>query len=296
MQELISRIWNRIELRLDPWERSIIKKMRKDAKFLFLSELIPFFENTHVYCFGTGGSVANLPNLGRLRDKNLMIVTSGPIHFFRTYKVVPNIWIIHNADSVKMFLKEEESSPLDFSNTFILVPANDSYSKLHFSSIEIKQLRERHPEATFVVYREIFPQINNFILPENFMKKGIEPLRSLHGSVLEALFAPIAGYLGIKGLYFSGIDQLPTGHFWDRKFYYQDINGKPLNFPEHENTLKINNILASFSQQIGFDIFRLEKEETILKLYPYLDFEDSLKLTSPIITPELIKNQIVAFE
>ncbi|MEZ4753479.1 MAG: hypothetical protein R3A13_04105 [Bdellovibrionota bacterium] len=289
------RVWSRFLESVDPWERKKIKQMRQEGKFLYLSELIPHFQGTSIYSFGTGGSVSNLSNLERIREKNLMIVTSGPVHFNRVYGVVPNIWLIHNTDSVKMFLKEEESDPLDFSDTFIFVPANDSYSKLYFSSRVIQQLRDRHPEATFVVYREIFPQIDDFVIPKYFMRLGYEPLRALHGSVLEALFIPLAGYLGISSLYFSGIDQLPTGHFWDRKFNYQSIDGKPLDFPAHENTLKINKLLSEFCPKNGLEIFRLEKEETLLKIYPYVSFDESFSKASAKITPATIRKDIPVF-
>lgn len=288
MNGLMGRFVDRLVDRRDRLEKKAAYEMRDRGKLFFLSELIPAFKGSAVYTFGTGGSVANLQQPERLRDYNLFTVTTGPLYYFRKYGTVPNIWVIHNPDSVDMFLAGDSKTPVDFTDSFIMVPANDSNSKLHFSSPVIKKLRERHPEASFVLYREIFTQITDFNIPKNHMEVGIEPLRAHHGSVLEALFLPLCSFLGVKTLFFSGIDQLPTGHFWDRDFQYQDISGRSLSFPEHENTIKINNILMELAETKGMKVFRLEEKETILQMYPHASFNDTLKTATRRIVPSML--------
>lgn len=286
--QFTERILNKIYTQTDPWERKTLLQMREQGQLRFLSELVPYFQNTDIFCFGTGGSVANLEDVERLRDHNLMICTTGPLHLYRRYGFMPSIWVTHNWDSVRVLLDGDVETPLDFSDTFIFVPANDSHSKIHFSSPLIKELRRKHPEATYILYRELVHGIKDYSIPPNYLTSGVEPIEMHYGSVLEGLFLPFCGFLGASVLYFSGIDQLPTGHFWDREFEYQSIYGEKLDFPQHENTIKINKMLLEYCLQRDFRIFRLEANETMLQMYPHLNFEQALAQASPRIGPSQI--------
>ncbi len=259
--------------------------LKKTGKLFKLRELIPLFDGKSVFCFGTGGSIANLEGVENLRDKNLMIVTVGPLYLYKKYGIMPSIWLIHNPDSIEMFLKEVGEIKLDFSETFILVPGNLSDSKVHFDSIVIRKLRKKYPEAVFVLYNEIFETVKiSDKQIKNVFKKGEEPIKRMDGSTLELLFIPVCAFLGIKEIYFSGVDHMDTGHFWDRERKYQLKTGKLINFDDNniiENAKSAQRIL----KREGINVYRLEKEETVLKVYPFIDFEKALSQTSERINP-----------
>jgi hypothetical protein len=285
--KFIERLINKIDL----FERRTIERMRADGKLLFLSELIPYFKGTKIFTFANGGSVANLSNVSRLRDFNLMAVHNGPFYMYQMYGFVPNIWYLHFGPSARVVMEDEKQNPLDFSDTFILVPANDSKSTVYFSSPIIKKFRERHPEATYVLYREIRSTEMVKSVPKTYLIEGIEPLRMFGSGSLHSAFLPISGFLGVSTLYFSGEDHLPTGHFYDRSRLYQSMDGRLLEFPDKERVLTIDAEVQSICAKRNIKVYRLEEKETIFKTYPFLEFDKSLDEASPKIIPELVRDR-----
>lgn len=290
------KILRKISDKMDLFERKTIKKMRNDGHLFFLSELIPFFKGTKLFMFGTGGSVSNLKNVSLLKNYNLMTVTLGPLYMHRMYGFMPNMWFLHFGPIAQIILEEEKKTPLDFSETFILVPANDSQSSVFFSSPIVKEFRKRHPEATFVLYREIrSPTTFNNVHP-SYLCHGIEPLRALGGGNVENTFLPICAFLGASTLFFSGVDHFhSTGHFWDRSRFYQSIDGRKIDFPDEKLILKCASMAKAICLQKNIKCYRLEAEETVLKTYPYIDFEQALVQASPKITPKTIRENYKIF-
>ena len=272
-------------------ENSEISRLRDKGKLLYLSELIPYFRGKNIFTFANGGSVANLKRVERLESYNLLSVHTGPLHFYREFGIMPNLWYYHWGHTANMILEEEKKTPLDFSETFILVPSSDSQSAVLFGSAVFRKFRRLHPEATYVLYREK----RAFLCPENitetYMEEGVEPIYALGGGNVENSFLPICGFLGVKRLYFCGVDHLPTGHFWNRKLQYQTVRGEPLDFPDEQATLECSRYAIEKCRSRGMECFRLEKNETIMKSYPYINFDDALSKASYRIRPSDIKNR-----
>ncbi|CAN2048444.1 DUF115 domain-containing protein [Candidatus Magnetomoraceae bacterium gMMP-1] len=293
-KKISNRFYNWLDRTIDIWEREAIIRMRDKGRLLYLSELIPFFKNSKVFAFGTGGSIANLTDVSRLNDFNLIITTTGPFYCYKKYGFIPNMWTLTYPPVVDVVLEKEKKQPLDFSDTFILVPTNDSDCKIHFSTPIVKELIKRHPEATYVIYSCIHHhrQWPETIPHPAYLMEGIEPLHGLAGSLLDNIHLPICFYLGVSTVYFSGIDLIPTtGHFWDRNLEYQTMDGKPLKFPDTKLLLRCAELVHEICKKNGRKIYRLEKEETLLKaIYPYIDFDASIKDATSKITPDYVKN------
>ena len=282
-------ICDRILKKLDLLERRAINKMRDDGKLYFLSELIPYFKNTNIFGFGTGGSITNLENVPVLADYNLMTVSLGPLYMKKVYGFVPNIWSLHYGPTAKEILNLEKETPLDLSDTFIFIPANDSNSPYFFSTPIFKEFRKHHPEATFVLYREHRGRMSPNNIHPLYLELGVEPLRVL-GATLEGSFLPFCGFLGVSNFYFSGIDHMhSTGHFWDRKRFYQDMKGNKINFPDEDYALKSALAAQKVCTEKNLNCYRLEAKETILKSYPYIEFKEALAKASSKITPQTIR-------
>jgi len=294
-KKITNRINNWLDNTLDIYGNRLLIQMRKNGQLLFLSELIPCFRNTKLFVFGTGGSIANLKNVERLKNYNLLMTTTGPYHCFRKYGFVPNFWTLTYAPIIDQILEQEKTQPLDFSDTFILIPTNDSICKININTPSVKELINKHPEATYVLYRCILHSKQwPVIVPPTYLMKDIEPIHGLYSNVLDNLFLPICFYLDVSTVYFSGIDLIPTtGHFWDRSLHYQTMEGKPLEFPESKLIKKCADIVIQICQQKGKKIFRLENSETLLQYYPFINFELSLNEATTIITPDYVKTQIL---
>jgi hypothetical protein len=268
-------------------ENNRMMKMRESGKLFYLAELIPHFSGKKVFMFGNGGSVANLRGVEKLKDYNLMSVHDGPFHFYDKYGFMPNIWYLHYGPSAQVVMDHEKKKQLDFSNTFILVPANDSNSVVFFGSSIMRKFMKEHPEAVYVLYREIRNSEIISYIPEEYMKYGVEPLRSLGTSTLHNVFIPIGGFLGISTIYFSGIDNMPTGHFYDRDRPYQTIDGsRVLDFPDRDLTLKMDEKVRNLCAESNMNIFRLEKEETLFTDYVLINFVEAIEKASGRINPE----------
>lgn len=283
------RAIDKIADRLDLFERRAALRMRQEGRLLYLSELIPHFSGKKLFMFGNGGSVDNLQGVSRLKDYNLLSVHNGPVHFYRKYGFVPNLWYLHYGRTADVVMKEERDTPLDLSGTFILVPANDSVSNVYFSSPVVREFRKRHPEATYVLYREIRDLFTPETISVNYLEKGVEPIMLLGGGNVENCFLPLCGFWGSSTLYFSGVDHLPTGHFYDRDRLYQSIDGKLLDFPEKEFTLRCAGHAQKAAGARKIRCYRLEEKETVLLSYPHMDFEEALKDASPVIRPDMLR-------
>ncbi len=286
----------KVSKRVDIFERKAINKMRESGHLFFFSELIPHFKGKNVFAFATGGSVDNLKNVDRLKDYNVFTVTTAPYFLNQKYGFSPTLWFLHYEPLAQAVMEEEDKhGKIDLSETFIMLPANDSFSPSFFSSPVMKKLRDRHPEASYVLFREHRGRMNSDNLHPEYLATGVEPIRAL-GGTLEGTFLPICGFLGISNVYFSGVDHLlHTGHFWDRNRKYQSMQGDPIKFPEDEYILKCAQAAKNACEKKGLGCYRLEPEETLLKFYPLIDFEQAIAQASPRITPQSIRDKYKSF-
>jgi len=201
---------------------------------------------------------------------------------------MPNMWFIHNPDSIKVLTERIEKlgvlDKMDFSNTFIFVPSNFSKSKrIHFSSDTFIKFRKLiKDKAIYVLYEENYkgclPDSKNL---KDYMNSY--PIIPLLGSAVENVFIPFLYYIGIKNIYFSGVDHMDTGHFWDRNEYYGKAINKKIRFDQVQSEEFINKCVEIAKKKClkkSINVYRLEKTETILKLYDYITFEEALKISS----------------
>ena len=273
----------------------VLYRLKKSGKLFYLRELRQEFNGQDVFAFGTGGSINNLNNFGRLANKNTMFLTTGPLHCHIKYGFIPNMWFVHNPESVSALIKEAEDrgilDNLDFSKTFIFVPSNFSNSKdIHFSSPTFIKFREMIKDrAIFVLYRERYkgclPDSDDF----NEFMSDRSPIIPLIGSGVENIFIPFLHYIGVKNIFFSGVDHLNTGHFWDRNHHYQNSDGHLLNFQDiqaNELIYECGRLARIKCKEKSVNVYRLEREETILKDYEYMDFEDALTMATKKLTIE----------
>ena len=270
--------------------------LRNSGKLFFLSELRNMFSGTDFFCLGTGGSVANIKNIERLKSKNLMVTTYAPYHLQKIYGISSNFWPISYAPVVDYVLQMENNSGfiMDLSDTYVLIPTHESNTKVNVYSPAIRRLMRKHPEATYVLFNRMEASILHGRVSPSFLQPGVEPILCFDDHTLHNLFVPILSFLGVKNIYFSGVDLIPeTGHFWDRDVHYQSMNGKPLKFPEN---LKIKQGQEIVDQHIGStEIYRLEPHETRLTNYPLISFEDALNVSGNRPEISILKETIKPF-
>lgn len=260
--------------------RSWLLDARQDCKLFYISEIKNFFDNSEFFCFGSGGSVANLQNIEVIKKKNIIASTYVPYYFQKLYNIKVNFWPISYGPVVDyvLQLEEEEGFKMDLSETFIIIPSVESNTKVNILSASIKRLRKKHPEAIFVLCHRMEASVSNFDIPNFFLKKGIEPLLCYDDNTLHNIFIPHLAYLGASKAFFSGIDLIPTtGHFWDRKLVYQSMKGLPLKFPNDEKLEIGKNIMSKALKNLK--IYRLEKNETRLTNYPFKNLSEVVQLT-----------------
>jgi hypothetical protein len=272
-----------------------IASLKRQQRLFQLEELTPYFKDHSFFAFATGGSLSNLKNLERLHNKNILMLTTGIVHFYRLYNVMPNMWFVHNPDSVEMTINEMEKynlkDKMSFEETFILVPSNKSDGKIHFSSPVFKKFRNYISEkASFVLYEEELRPFSPATPPKDYLKPGRKPIQRLDGSSVENIFLPYLHFLGIKEIYFSGVDHLEhTGHFWDRNHAYQTMDQQLLKFEDiipNDAIQQCSEVALKKCQEYDIRICRLEKEETRMKKYPFATLESALQRTSRKITPK----------
>jgi hypothetical protein len=115
------------------------------------------------------------------------------------------------------------------------------------------------------------------------------PIIPLIGSGVENIFIPFLHYIGVKNIFFSGVDHMDTGHFWDRARHYQDLDGTIRNFQEiqaNKFIYECGRVARKKCKEKGLNVYRLEKEETILQDYEYIDFDKAFSLATGKITPQ----------
>ncbi len=294
IKRLIYRTLLKVIYFFDIKERMLISKMRKEGVILKMKDIPHIFKKSSFFAFATGGSLSNISNMSLLKDKNILILGRGMIQFYIKYNFIPNIWFLHNPDSIEMSIldikKYKLEKKIDFSETFILIPSNQSFSKeCGFSSKVFKKLRRLIGDsATFVLYEEDFRPIDSNENIKDYLSFN-EPIRFINGSAVENAFIPWLGFLGVNKIFFCGVDHMDTGHFWDRKELYQDIFGARLNFQEiqtNELIYECGRVARKKCKEKGINVYRLEKEETILQDYEYIDFYKAYSLSSGKITPQ----------
>ena len=290
MKRLLALIREWFYTKVDPLEKLKIRKLRRTHRIVQIRSLIPYFEGTTTFAFATGGSLSNLSGLERVKDHNVLMLTTAPVQFFRLYGVMPNLWLIHNPESVTMAAQAIKhhglEDSIDFRNTFVLVPDNNSASKIRFSSKRMRTLRNVIGETNYVLYDEqVYDSRQKIRIPGGYAKVGYEPIRTMNGSSVEASFIPFLGYLGIKTIYFGGVDHMDTGHFWDREDPWQNADGSPKTFTDSEWVMESGHLAIEHLKEAGISVLRLEKEETMLKHYPYIDFEEALARSSERVLP-----------
>jgi hypothetical protein len=294
MKQIIYKYIKLLLIYLNIYEQLNIFIFKKNKKILNLNDMKLKFNNLAIFAFATGGSLSNLNKLEILGNKNILCMNTGIVHFYRLYNVMPNIWFVHNPDSVKMTIREIKKynlqDKIDFSNTFILVPSNSSNSKwCSFSSKVFKEFRKLiNDKATFVFYYENKNAYPPEQCPKNYLQ-SIEPIEFINGSAVENTFLPWLSYIGVKTIFFSGVDHMDTGHFWDRKEYYQDINGRALNFQPNELIFECGRVARAKCKEKGISVYRLEKTETILQDYEYIEFDKAYEMASEKKLPKDLK-------
>jgi hypothetical protein len=262
--------------------------MRRSGTLVSISDLVPKFAGSTFFAFATGGSLANIQGLERVANHNVLMLTTAPVHFFQMHGVMPNVWLIHNPESVGMAIRTIDfyglRGKIDFSNTFILVPRNNSKSKIKFSDNSMRQFRKAIGKTTYALYSEkIYSRtetVEDFTsrtaIPKNYLRSGAEPIELMNGSSVETVILPFLSFLGVREIYFGGVDHRDTGHFWDRNDPWQNEDGTPKSFDDTAlvQASGIAAIREADSKEIS--VYRLEADMTVLMHYDHIEFEDAL--------------------
>jgi len=285
--------------KLDLFDLIKIRQYKNSGKVLSIKKLKSFFLGKDIFVFGNGGSLANLDGMSRLEEKNVVVTNRGIWYFYKLYGFMPNFWFIHTPEAIYQMLKIFENNggvPNDFdlSNTFIFLPSNYSKSKaVQFSSKLFKEFRRSIKDnSVFVLYEEILKP-SEYIDNQKYLTDEYPIIRKT-GSLMEDTYLPFFNYIGINKFYFSGIDHLDsTGHFWDRNDMRSDADGKKhLYAVDESHDWLINNIekVSKYVKQRNIKVFRLEKNETKLMAYPYIDFDQAIEKSIKKISPCDLKN------
>jgi hypothetical protein len=262
--------------------------MKRSGSLISIGDLIPVFEDSTFFAFATGGSLSNIEDAKRVEHHNVLMLTTAPIHFFKMHGVMPNLWLIHNPESVRMALKTiieyDLLGKIDFSNTILLVPDNSSKSKIKFSDHSMRTLRKALGITTYALYSEKiytrYETVAEFAsgkaIPPNYLQKGVEPIETMNGSSVEAAFLPMLAYLGVREIYFGGVDHRDTGHFWDRNDPWQNEDGTPKSFDDTA-LIEVSGAAAINEATLKkISVYRLEADMTALTHYPHIEFDEAL--------------------
>ena len=292
LTRILGEIRSFVLTKLDPFETLRMRRMRRNGSLVSIRELIPRFKDSTFFAFATGGSLSNLNGLERVGDHNVFMLTTAPIHFFKMYGVMPNLWLIHNPASVRMAVTTIGSyglrGKIDFSNTIILVPSNKSNSKIGFSDLSMRRLRAVLGPAIYALYDEKIysgtESLDDFAtqkaVPSNYLQIGHEPIELMNGSSVEAAFLPFLSFLGVKEIFFGGVDHRDTGHFWDRNDPWHEEDGTPKSFDDTALVEASGNAAIGKAKSANINVFRLEPEMTALTHYEYIEFDEALARSS----------------
>ena len=301
LKRIAGMLRNWLLTRADPIESFRMRRMKRTGDLIDIEDLIPIFENETSFAFATGGSLSNIKDLERAAKHNVLMLTTAPVHCFRLFGLMPNLWLIHNSDSVRMTIKALDEyglrGKLDFSDTYVLIPDNKSKSKVKFSSKSVRNLRSAIGAAKYTLYSErLYPggessadYASGRAVPDNYLEPGSEPIALMNGSSVEAVILPFLSYLGIREIYFGGVDHMDTGHFWDRNDPWQNRDGSPRMFNDSEIVVAAGEVALRIVKERGIRVYRLEETETILKHYPHLEFDKALQLATLRIRPKDIE-------
>lgn len=301
LKRMAGMLRNWLLTRADPIESFRMRRMKRTGDLIDIEDLIPLFENETSFAFATGGSLSNIKDLERAAKHNILMLTTAPIHCFRLFGMMPNLWLIHNSDSVRMAIKAIDDyglrGELDFSDTFVLIPHNKSMSKVKFSSKSVRELRSAIGPAKYTLYSEhLYPggesaadYASGQAVPDNYLQSGSELTALMTGSSVETVILPFLIYLGIREIYFGGVDHMDTGHFWDRNDPWQNRDGSPKTFDDSEIVMAAGEVALRITKEGGIRVYRLEETETMLKHYPHLDFNEALGLATERIKPKHVE-------
>ncbi len=99
----------------------------------------------------------------------------------------------------------------------------------------------------------------------------------MNGSSVEAGFLPFLSFLGVREIYFGGVDHRDTGHFWDRNHPWQEEDGTPKVFRDTALVQASGMAARKATQSMNISVYRLERDMTVLTHYDHIEFEDALK-------------------
>jgi len=133
-------------------------------------------------------------------------------------------------------------------------------------------------KAIFVLYDEVFRGIETSD-SDNYLNDNY-PINLLVNTGVENIFLPFLHFIGVKNIFFSGIDHMDTGHFWDRDRLYQQLDGTLVKLRQDDDIYKGIKFAKNRANQVGIGIYRLEKNETILQEYEYIEFDKAYKIAS----------------
>lgn len=291
-RNLFASIRSLILTKLDPLEKLRMRHMKRSGQLMSINDLVSKFEGSTFFAFATGGSLSKIKGLEQVKDHNVLMLTTAPIHFFRMYGVMPNLWLIHNPSSVRMACNAIESynlkGKIDFSNTFILVPSNSSKSKIKFSDNRMRQLRKTVGKTNYALYEEKVylrtETASDFdsgnAVPKNYLRRAIEPIELMNGSSVEAVILPFLAFLGVSEIYFGGVDHRDTGHFWNHNDPWQTEHGSPKTFDDRELITASGLAAIKQAKSKEISIYRLEPTMTALTHYEHIEFENALSRSS----------------
>jgi hypothetical protein len=300
----LGRLRSRILTRLDPFEILRMRRMRRDGTLIAISDLIPTFNDSTFFAFATGGSLSNIEGLERTENHNTLMLTTAPIHFFKMYGAMPNLWLIHNSPSVRMAIETIHEyglhGKIDFSNTIILVPENSSKSKVNFSDISMRRLRKVLGNTTYALYSEKIysePEViadfaSKKAVPDHYLQTGVEPIELMNGSSVETVILPFLSFLGVREIYFGGVDHRDTGHFWDRNDPWQEEDGTPKSFTDTALVEASGKAALKEIESKNISVYRLEAEMTTLTHYEHIEFETALQRATKRPNNRMIKDSI----
>jgi hypothetical protein len=290
---LAGRTKKAFETRLNIAERVRLRALRRCGRLVQIRSLIRAFEGRSVFAIGSGGSLRNLSQVERLGRRNVLALSSAFVMCKKHYGFFPNLWLAHNSESIRFTTATmiRENICRDLTGVFVLIPDNFTESKIHLSSASFRAFRRLTQDtATYVTFRERqfnkAATVDDFVsgraIPSSFLAKGVEPIELVNGSGVEAGVLPFMCYLGVRRIYFSGIDNLPTGHFWNPA-----PASKPLTeFCDNALAIAIATAAKARLDRLGVEVFRLEQEMTILRdVYEYREMDEALESSDDIITP-----------
>lgn len=254
----------------------------EQGRYIPINKIQARLKKSSVIFIGTGGSSRHIL-CKELNNLLTFSINLGPYYAKTKFGIDINFWLIRNADSLDMFFKLPSNKGIKFNDTILLIPSLESKSKVTLMSHQIRRLLDEHPELKFSTFFEINqPNIDNLKV-ENYYFNNF-PLRYTIGSALESVFIPLSISMGISKIFFSGVDQNDTGHFWNHLENYQDKKGKKLNFPNFSRIIKVNKWFIQKVNLIQIYIIEESSKESKLAFYKSAKISYIIKNASNKVT------------